>query len=312
MAKNNNFYKNAIIVSGIPRTATTIVGKIISELASYSTIYEPFNSNQGLTSVNLNYLLPGSNISIKDFDLIFENLLELKGEFKQGLNDNDTFLKKIFKKIIGNESSISFKKAKYFKKKGILIKDPFLLFAAEYLSNNYNIIICERPLLPLAGSFKRMSWIFHENNRLLNDLSYLDSKFLENDFEIEKIITKNISLSVIGAVKFFSIYSIFKKYLKQKNNIYFFKQDKLSTDPSQSITSLLSWLKIDFSEQDIFITKNKISSSFSKNSKPKQGIQHDKNYNKKYANKYYESLLSKDEIRFIKVSEKIICSGGEI
>lgn len=267
-----------------------------------------------MISVDINYYVPESNISLKDFDLIFNNLLEFKGKFKVGLKKNDLFYKRVIKKIIGNESSISFKKAKYFflRKNGLLIKDPFLLFCSEYLSNKYKIIICERPLLPLAGSFKRMSWIFNENDRLLSDLNHLDSKFVENDLKIDKMINKNISKEVIGAVKFFSIYHLYKKRLTVKNNIYFFNQNELSINPHKSISSLLNWLKIDTSNQDINFLVKKISSSSSKNVNPKKGIQHDKFYNKKFANKYYETFINEDEFKFIKTCEEIICSGGEI
>ena len=57
--------------------------------------------------------------------------------------------------------------------------------------------MCERPLLPLAGSFKRMSWTFSEYNRLLEDLRrsgvniYNPSQF-DND---------NISPFVVGLLE---------------------------------------------------------------------------------------------------------------
>ena len=123
MFKNNKYSKNPIIVSGIPRTATTTVGKLISNKAPYSVIYEPFNSSQGLKSIDMNYLIPGSNIMENDFDRILDNLLNLNGSFKLGKNKNDSIFKKFIKYTIGNQSSISFKKAKYLdRNKDLLIK----------------------------------------------------------------------------------------------------------------------------------------------------------------------------------------------
>ena len=90
MFKNNKYSKNPIIVSGMPRTATTIVGKLISNKAPYSVIYEPFNSSQGLKSIDMNYLIPGSNIIENDFNRILDNLLNLNGSFKLGKNKNDS------------------------------------------------------------------------------------------------------------------------------------------------------------------------------------------------------------------------------
>ena len=309
MLKNNKYSKNPIIVSGMPRTATTIVGKVISNKAPYNVIYEPFNSSQGLNSIDINYLIPGSNIMENDFDRILHNLSNLNGDFKLGINENESLFKTLIKYTVGNESSISFKRAKYFNsKRGLIIKDPFLLFASEYLSNNYKIIICERPLLPLAGSFKRMSWTFHEYSRLIKDLKKIGLD-IKNPKQFHN---SNISPFIVGAVQFFYIYTLFKKRLVHKDNIYFFNQHHLSTNPKNSISSLFDWLNIEYSKKDINKIAMSISGSSTKNKSPKKGVQHDKLYDKQYANEYFKLVLSDDEIKYVKECELIVCSGEEI
>lgn len=309
MLKNNKYSKNPIIVSGMPRTATTIVGKVISNKAPYNVIYEPFNSSQGLNSIDINYLIPGSNIMENDFDRILHNLSNLNGDFKLGINENESLFKTLIKYTVGNESSISFKRAKYFNsKRGLIIKDPFLLFASEYLSNNYKIIICERPLLPLAGSFKRMSWTFHEYSRLLKDLKKIGLD-IKNPKQFHN---SNISPFIVGAVQFFYLYTLFKKRIVHKDNIYFFNQHHLSTNPKNSISSLFDWLNIEYSKKDINKIAMSISGSSTKNKSPKKGVQHDKLYDKQYANEYFKLVLSDDEIKYVKECELIVCSGEEI
>ena len=309
MLKNNKYSKNPIIVSGMPRTATTIVGKVISNKAPYNVIYEPFNSSQGLNSIDINYLIPGSNIMENDFDRILHNLSNLNGDFKLGINENESLFKTLIKYTVGNESSISFKRAKYFNsKRGLIIKDPFLLFASEYLSNNYKIIICERPLLPLAGSFKRMSWTFHEYSRLLKDLKKIGLD-IKNPKQFHN---SNISPFIVGAVQFFYLYTLFKKRIVHKDNIYFFNQHHLSTNPKNSISSLFDWLNIEYSKKDINKIAMSISGSSTKNKSPKKGVQHDKFYDKQYANEYFKLVLSDDEIKYVKECELIVCSGEEI
>ena len=309
MLKNNKYSKNPIIVSGMPRTATTIVGKVISNKAPYNVIYEPFNSSQGLNSIDINYLIPGSNIMENDFDRILHNLSNLNGNFKLGINENESLFKTLIKYTVGNESSISFKRAKYFNsKRGLIIKDPFLLFASEYLSNNYKIIICERPLLPLVGSFKRMSWTFHEYSRLLKDLKKIGLD-IKNPKQFHN---SNISPFIVGAVQFFYLYTLFKKRIVHKDNIYFFNQHHLSTNPKNSISSLFDWLNIEYSKNDINKIAMSISGSSTKNKSPKKGVQHDKLYDKQYANEYFKLVLTEDEIKYVKEYELIVCSGEEI
>ena len=293
----------------MPRTATTIVGRLISYKMPYSTIYEPFNISQGLKSVDINYLIPNSNISEYNFDKIFNGLLNLDGQFRLGVKLNDSSLKKIIKYIIGNESSISFKKAKYVsRKRGLILKDPFLLFASKYIAKNHKVIMCERPLLPLAGSFKRMSWSFDEYSRLLKDFNIIDIDIQKpNQFN-----NGNISPFVIGAIQFFYLYSVFKRNLLNDDNIYMFDQNELSVNPNQSIMSLFDWLNIDYSKNDIDKIVINISGSSKNNKSPKEGVQHDLLYDKNYANEYFNSILNDDEIGYVKECELLIRSGEEI
>ena len=286
----------------MPRTATTALGDILSLIDGYNMVYEPFNASQGISEVNLNYLIPGANISYSDFDDVFNSILNLNAKFKLGVKDNDSALKKAVKTLFGNESSLSFLKSKFsINKKKLIIKDPFLVFASLYLSDNYRVIMCERPILPLAGSFKRMGWEFSEYDRLINDLNRIDVK-------IEKKIENNfVSPSVLGAVQFFQLYSNFKNKIERKENIYFFNQNDFSLNPEQSINRLFGWLGEGCTEKIVSKVKNLNFGQKDDVKEPKKQVQHDLVYNKSFSNKYYKSVLNKEEIDFVRE-----CSGGEI
>ena len=302
MSKNNKYSEKAIIVSGLPRTATTALGDILSLIDGYNMVYEPFNASQGISEVNLNYLIPGANISYSDFDDVFNSILNLNAKFKLGVKDNDSALKKAVKTLFGNESSLSFLKSKFsINKKKLIIKDPFLVFALLYLSDNYRVIMCERPILPLAGSFKRMGWEFSEYYRLINDLNRIDIKIEE------KIENNFVSPSVLGAVQFFQLYSNFKNKIERKENIYFFNQNDFSLNPEQSINRLFDWLGEECTDKIVSKVKNLNFGQKDDIKEPKKQVQHDLVYNKSFSNKYYKSVLNKEEIDFVRE-----CSGGEI
>ena len=302
MSKNNKYSEKAIIVSGLPRTATTALGDILSLIDGYNMVYEPFNASQGISEVNLNYLIPGANISYSDFDDVFNSILNLNAKFKLGVKENDSALKKAVKTLFGNESSLSFLKSKFsINKKKLIIKDPFLVFASLYLSDNYRVIMCERPILPLAGSFKRMGWEFSEYDRLINDLNRIDVKIEE------KIENSSISPSVLGAIQFFQLYSSFKSKIERKENIYFFNQNDFSLNPEQSINRLFDWLDEGCTDKIVSKVKNLNFGQKNDIKEPKKQVQHDLVYNKSFSNKYYKSVLNKEEIDFVRE-----CSGGEI
>ena len=302
MSKNNKYSEKAIIVSGLPRTATTALGDILSLIDGYNMVYEPFNASQGISEVNLNYLVPGANISYSDFDDVFNSILNLNAKFKLGVKENDSALKKAVKTLFGNESSLSFLKSKFsINKKKLIIKDPFLVFASLYLSDNYRVIMCERPILPLAGSFKRMGWEFSEYDRLINDLNRIDIKIEE------KIENNFVSPSVLGAVQFFQLYSSFKSKIEGKENIYFFNQNDFSLNPEQSINRLFDWLDEGCTDKIVSKVKNLNFGQKNDIKEPKKQVQHDLVYSKSFSNKYYKSVLNKEEIDFVRE-----CSGGEI
>ena len=291
MSKNNKYSKNAIIVSGLPRTATTVLGDILSSIDGYDMVYEPFNASQGVLSVKENYLIPGANINNSDFDDIFNSIISLNAKFKLGIKEDDSVIKKTIKTLFGNESSLSFLKSKFSpNQKKLIVKDPFLVFASLYLSSNYKIVMCERPILPLAGSFKRMGWEFPEYDRLVKDFESMGIR------DIEKIENNSISLPVLGAIQFCQLYSIFKHRIDGKENIYFFNQDNFSINPEDSIKKLFNWLDEKCTDK---ILKKVQRLNSGDTLIPKKDVQHDLSYKKSLSNKYYKSILTDEEISFI-------------
>ena len=286
--------KKPIIISGIPRSGTTPLGIVLSSIKGFSMIYEPFNANQGIIDVQFNYPYPGKNISVKEFQSIFNNLVQFKSSFKKGYLKHDSVVKRIFKTFFGNESSLSYFKAKKSSSvKQLLIKDPFLLFSSEELCVNHKVIICYRPLLPLAASFKRMKWDFKEFEDLINFFpknSIKSFRFKASD---------QISSNVIGAIQFYELFYHYMNNINPNKNLYFFSQQEFSTDPIKEISNLLKWLELEVSDEIIHLSQSLNRGKSSKLRIPEKSIQHDNNYNKKYSNEYYKLVLTKEEIELI-------------
>ena len=286
--------KKPIIISGIPRSGTTPLGSVLSSIKGFSMIYEPFNANQGIIDAQFNYLYPGKNISIEEFQSIFNNLLLFKSSFKKGYLKNDSLAKRIFKTFFGNESSLSYFKAKKSSSTNqLLIKDPFLLFSTEELSLNHKVIICYRPLLPLAASFKRMKWNFKEFEDLVNF-------FPTNSIKSYRLqVSDKISSNVIGAIQFYELFYYYINNINVNENLYFFSQQKFATNPVEEIANVLNWLELEVSDEIILLSKSLNRGKNSQINIPEKSIQHDSNYNKRYSNEYYKLVLTKEEIELI-------------
>ena len=286
--------KKPIIISGIPRSGTTPLGKVLSSIEGFSMIYEPFNVNQGINDINFNYPYPGKNISVKEFQSIFNDLIQFKSSFKKGYLKHDNFAKKIIKTIFGNESSLSYLKAKKRSTNGqLLIKDPFLLFSSEELCLNHKVIICHRPLKPLAASFKRMKWNFKEFEDLVNF-------FPTNSIKSYRLqACDKISSYVIGAIQLYELFYLYINNISPNKNLYFFSQQKFSKNPEEEVANLLRWLELEIPDKIILLSKSLNKGKNSQIHFPLKNIQHDSDYNKKFSNEYYKSVLTKDEIELI-------------
>ena len=289
-----NNIKKPIIISGIPRSGTTALGRILSSIEGFSMIYEPFNLNQGIKDIQFNYPYPGKNISVKQFQSIFNNLIQFRSSFKKGYLKNDSTAKRIFKTFFGNESSLSYFKAKKtLSTNQLLIKDPFLLFSSKELCLNNKVIICYRPLMPLAASFKRMKWDFKEFEDLINFFPRNSIKSLRF-----KACDK-ISSNVVGAIQFYELFYNYINSINPNKNLYFFSQQEFSTDPFEEITNVLKWLELEVSDKIINFSQSLNKGKSSQIHFPDQSIQHDPKYNKKYSNEYYKLVLTKEEIELI-------------
>ena len=108
-----------------------------------------------------------------------------------------------------------------------------------------------------------------------------------------------ISSYVIGAIQFHELFYFYINNIKLNENLYFFSQQKFSKDPEREVTNLLRWLELEVSDKIISFSKSLNEGKESQIHFPLKNIQHDSNYNKKYSNDYYKSVLSKEEIELI-------------
>ena len=287
--------KNLIFVTGLPRTATTAVGQIISFAEDFSTIHEPFNIDSGMKEINHRFLVPGKSIPLNLFDSYITNIARLNFSLKNGIFEDDNLVKKIAKFFIGGRTFNSFLMAKFLNRNNIVVKDPFLCFCTQELIKKHKVIVTKRPLKNIAASYKRMKWSY-----MLEDFDRLTKALSFNADLVNYKINKytDISNEVIAAIKIFCLFEPYYNGLKNNSNIFYLEQSELSQNPINTSKKLFDFLNLDFSHS----VKNnieKLQNSKSKKALPAKNIAHDMSYNKKYSNMYYNKYLDKEEIKLI-------------
>jgi hypothetical protein len=153
-------FDEVILISGMHRSGTTFAGRILSKAPKVTPLHEPFNAKFGLEGVKSIYQLEGG----KEFDSNFEKVRDLDFRVSQKA-DGDDFVKGMVRYFIGGRTSIDRYKARldtrlYGGGRKLLIKDPFLMAMAGYLSEKYSVksLITVRHPVAVWNSIKRMGW----------------------------------------------------------------------------------------------------------------------------------------------------------
>lgn len=155
---------NWIYVTGIPRSGTTFVGKVLSMPLEVDYIHEPFNPQCGIAGLDRWYPYVRPTIDTEEmesFHEITKNLFSYDFEFKKYVPRKDPWQRKLVKSLVGSrgEFYLRFAKLNPFHQAAV-IKDPIGNLLTEYLHHNFQVkpvIVVKHPLSFIA-SLKRVNW----------------------------------------------------------------------------------------------------------------------------------------------------------
>jgi hypothetical protein len=161
---NRDKVDNWIFVTGLIRSGTTFVGKILSMPLEVDYIHEPFNPYVGIPGMNrINpYVRPSIDTKeAEDFHSLTQSIFDYNFSLRNHIPTKDSLSLKITKGILGARGPFYLRLAKLnpFHKTAI-IKDPIGKLLSEYLYLHFNakpIILIKHPTSYIA-SLKRVNW----------------------------------------------------------------------------------------------------------------------------------------------------------
>lgn len=184
--------KDWILVTGMIRSGTTVLGKVISLPLSVAYIHEPFNSGYSLPDnkpFQDRYFRPydESQDAAKHKKHV-SNIFNYNFKLQTHKHPNDSLARKAIKNIAGSRGSINLRIAKInpFLQRS-LIKDPKAILSAEFLYLNFNIkpVIIVRHPVSLAASLQRVGW-FPDMEKFLNDPLLIEDYFSDDIHLLEQ------------------------------------------------------------------------------------------------------------------------------
>ena len=160
----NNQINNWIFVTGLIRSGTTFVGKILSLPLEVDYIHEPFSSYvgmPGMTKVNP-YVRPSLDTEeMQNFDTLTQSIFDYSLTLPNIVPAKDPLSRKIIKQMVGSRGPFYLRLAKLNPfHKAAIIKDPMGKLLSEYLYLRFGakpIILIKHPTSYIA-SLKRVNW----------------------------------------------------------------------------------------------------------------------------------------------------------
>lgn len=270
-----------IIVSGMHRSGTTLLGELLCKLLNKKMIYEPFNKELGVKNVNQWYFHTPDIKNRYKYQETIDDFINLKSEFKTTKIDNDSFIKAVGRKIFKSRGNIDYQIYKlqklFIKNQQMLIKDPFILLSLGYILKKYKntkAVVCVRHPVSIYRSMLRMNWRFDFNEILCQE--EFVNEYL-NDFKDEMSNIKELYEEVGYLWKILYGYLLNIKKRIDNTQLYFLNWEEFSVNPENELAKLFEFLgekciknennfieKYMFSERDL---NNKNQHNLYRNSK---------------------------------------------
>ncbi|NJM88495.1 MAG: sulfotransferase [Hydrococcus sp. RU_2_2] len=185
--------ENWIFVTGVIRSGTTFVGKVLSLPLSVDYIHEPFNPLCGMPGIDrwYCYMRPGLNIEeIQHYHHLTKTIFNYNLTLRSWYPDSDPWSRKIVKSLVGSRGPFYLRLAKTnpFHQTAI-IKDPIANLLTEYLYINFRVkpvIVIKHPT-SLIASLKRVNWWLNPydingRSQLIEDYFSDEPDFFEKDW----------------------------------------------------------------------------------------------------------------------------------
>lgn len=292
-----------VLVSGPPRSGTTVVGQLLSLSERSFYLYEPTNFHAGDRAVSDYFMVPDTPaFPSAEAKLLYDRIFGLDLDLKDGIWPEETGVKRAAKRLLGGRTKNSYRVCKYTHLiKRIVWKDPFMLFALRYMLQQYPvpIIVTHRKIEGIAASFKRFGWGF-DILRLMSDLSH--SRVIPN-----KAFDLDYSNPVTNAAAIYYLSQLELSTLAPHARLIQVDLDDLIDNPLDTVSTLYAHCGFPFTERVAERVRKIYSNAGTKGYSDKKA--HVKNRDVSQIKTYWSKFLTDEDMYNIKrIEEAFECS----
>ena len=242
---------NWIYVTGVPRSGTTFVGKVLSLPLEVDYIHEPFNPQCGMVGLDRWYPYVRPTIDtdqMQSFHAIAKNLFSYDFKFKRYIPRRDPWQRKLVKSLVGSRGEFYLRLAKpNIFHRAAVIKDPTGNLLSEYLYHNFQVkpvIVVKHPLSFIA-SLKRVQWWVKTNWMIENQPDLVQDYFSDElDF-----INREYDTSIEGSAAYWrAAYKVMLTQASKHPDWQVITIEELSEEPIKVFQQLYQHLDLPWSD----------------------------------------------------------------
>lgn len=256
--------KKPILITGLHRSGTTWVGKMIANSPSVGYVSEPFNINHhlGICSAKFDYWFP--YISDENED-IYYNYIKRTVSFSYNLIEEIKTIRNIrgIKYLVKDYLNFLYY---HFSNARPLIKDPIALFSAEWLASKFDmdVIVLIRHPAAFVGSLKRVNWT-HPFFHFLEQPLLMKDHLFPFEAEVREYANRGHDLIDKAILLWKLIHHIIIEYKNNHKDWIFIRHEDISRNPLDNFRTLFEKLDLKFTDY----IKAKIK-EYSKSSNPSE------------------------------------------
>jgi hypothetical protein len=245
------------LITGVIRSGTTILGKVLSLPIQASYIHEPFNGGYSLRDNepfrDRYYRISDSCEEKHKYINNLSDLINYRFKLRTHRHDDDSIFRKIAKDIIGSRgpANLTLAKINPFIKFNI-IKDPKAILSAHLLYHEFDVLplIIVRHPVSLAASLQRVGW-YPEPKQYLQFPDLIEDYLLDD----VHILEKNWSSPILKSMAYWrATYRILLTQADENPDWHIITHEAWCKNPVSSSRSLYDQLGLPWN----FLTKYRI------------------------------------------------------
>ena len=252
--------QNPILVTGIHRSGTTWVGKMLSASDRVAYISEPLNVSYrpGMFNVQIkNWYTYICEQNESQYLSVFQDMLHF--QYNTRIQIKSLHSIKDVLRMMRDWSNFTHARIKHLRP---LIKDPFAVFSIPWFVQKLDcrVIVTIRHPAAVASSLKRLNWSFDFDD-LLNQPLLMHDLLYPYKQEMEAFKNQPNDIIGISGLLWRMIYATVENYKNKHPQLQIVRHEDLSNTPEEGYRQLYQYLELDFSPH----IKKTITSSSSPN-----------------------------------------------